>query len=56
MTTEKSLFQLIGFYGLEYILTGIFGMIPTSIGKILRNKIYHFIFSHLANVGKIDTQ
>jgi acetyltransferase-like isoleucine patch superfamily enzyme len=47
MTAEKSLFQLIRFYGLEYILTGIFGIIPTPIGKMLRNQIYSVIFSRL---------
>lgn len=44
MKTEKSIFLLIRRYGTEYLLTGILGIIPTPMGKILRNIIYRFFF------------
>ena len=49
MSTDKSIFVLIRRYGKEYILTGILGVIPTPIGKVLRNIIYRLIFG---KVGK----
>jgi acetyltransferase-like isoleucine patch superfamily enzyme len=49
MNTKKSTFQLIQLYGKEYILTGILGIVPTPIGKLLRNFFYRSIFSR---VGK----
>ena len=49
MSTDKSIFVLIRRYAKEYILTGILGIIPTPIGKVLRNIIYRFIFG---KVGK----
>ena len=49
MNTKKSSFTLIKRYGMEYLLTGIFGIIPTPIGKMLRNIIYRLFFG---KVGK----
>jgi acetyltransferase-like isoleucine patch superfamily enzyme len=49
MGQEQSSLGLIRRYGLEYLLTGIFGVIPTPIGKVLRNIIYQFTFR---KVGK----
>ena len=49
MNTENLTLRLIHRYAKEYILTGVFGGIPTPIGKVLRNLCYRWIF---AQVGK----
>jgi acetyltransferase-like isoleucine patch superfamily enzyme len=49
MGIEKSTIQLIRRYATEYILTGVFGSIPTPIGKEIRNLIYRLFFG---KVGK----
>jgi acetyltransferase-like isoleucine patch superfamily enzyme len=49
MNTKRSFFVLIRRYGTEYLLTGILGIIPTPIGKVLRNIIYRFFFARVGN-------
>jgi galactoside O-acetyltransferase len=39
--------SLIQRYWKEYLLTGLFGGIPTPIGMIIRNTVYQAIFDHL---------
>lgn len=50
--SRKITFSLIQKYGKEYLLTGIFGAIPSPIGSAIRNLIYPTIFK---KIGKSVT-
>jgi acetyltransferase-like isoleucine patch superfamily enzyme len=54
MASEKSTLKLMQLYGKEYILTGIFGVIPTPIGKAIRNFVYRLIFGRVGKYVNIQ--
>ncbi len=53
--SRKITFSLIQKYGKEYLLTGIFGAIPSPIGSAIRNLIYPAIFKKVGKSVTIQT-
>lgn len=54
MGMNQSFFKLVQQYGTEYVLTGIIGVIPTPIGRVLRNVLYRLIFPRVGKSAYIQ--